>query len=66
MKTSTCIGMEPTKLDGNDTTTLSHHPYILCHFATTYTNMVCMFLIKYYCEQMVVEARVVGSAGSAC
>ena len=30
------IGMEhqePTKLDGNDTTTISHHPYILCHFA---------------------------------
>jgi len=26
----------------NDTTTLSHHPYILCHFATTYTNMVCV------------------------
>ena len=23
----------------NDTTTLSHHPYILCHFATTYTNI---------------------------
>ena len=22
-----------TKLDGNVTTTLSHHPYILCHFA---------------------------------
>ena len=22
---------KPTKLDGNDTTTLSHHPYILCH-----------------------------------
>ena len=27
--------MEPskTKLDGNDTTTLLRHPYILCHFA---------------------------------
>ena len=24
---------KPTKLDGNDTTILSHHPYILCHFA---------------------------------
>ena len=22
-----------SKLDGNDPTTLSHHPYILCHFA---------------------------------
>ena len=21
---------KPTKLDGNDTTTLSHHPYIFC------------------------------------
>ena len=42
------VGMEaskPTKLDGNDTTTLSHHPYmyILCHFATTCTNMLCVF-----------------------
>ena len=25
---------------GNDTTTLSHHPYILCRFATTYTSML--------------------------
>ena len=24
---------KPAKEDGNDTTTLSHHPYILCHFA---------------------------------
>ena len=24
---------KPTKLDRNDTTTISHHPYILCHFA---------------------------------
>ena len=31
-----------TKPDGNDTTTLSHHPYFLCHFATTYTNMLCV------------------------
>ena len=23
--------LEPTKVDGNDTTTLSYHPYILCH-----------------------------------
>ena len=30
------VGMEPSKpakQDGNNTTTLSHHPYILCHFA---------------------------------
>ena len=52
------VGMEPTKVDGNDTTTLSHHPYFLCHFAATYTIMVCMFLIKYYCEQRVVEGSV--------
>ena len=29
-------GMEPSKTrqqDGNNTTTLAHHPYILCHFA---------------------------------
>ena len=31
-KTSICKPQKPTKLDGNDTT-LSHHPYILCHFA---------------------------------
>ena len=24
---------KPAKQDGNNTTTLSHHPYILCHFA---------------------------------
>ena len=23
-----------TKLDGNGTTTISHHPYILCYFAS--------------------------------
>ena len=42
------VGMEaskPTKLDGNDTTTLSHHPYILCHFATACTNMICVFFV---------------------
>ena len=30
------VGVEaskPTKLDGNDTTTSTHHPHILCHFA---------------------------------
>ena len=35
---------KPIKLDGNDTTTSTHHPYILCHFATTYTNMLCVCL----------------------
>ena len=37
-------GWNPKKLDGNDTTTLSHHPYILYHFAATYTNMLCVFV----------------------
>ena len=41
-----------TKLDGNDTTTLSHHHYFLCHFATTYTNMLCV-LVR--CVHRVVE-----------
>ena len=48
MKTSACRDgtlKKPTKLDGNDTTTLSHHPYILCHFAATYTNMVCVLVV---------------------
>ena len=27
------VGMEPSRIDGNDTTTLLHHPYIMCHFA---------------------------------
>ena len=39
----------------NDTTTLSHHPYILCHFATTYTKMVCVC-----CAQREVEGSGVG------
>ena len=43
------VGMEPstktTTLDGNDTTTLSHHPYVLCHFSITCTNMLCVFVV---------------------
>ena len=27
------------------TTTLPHHPYILCHFAATYTNMLFFLLL---------------------
>ena len=35
MKYSTYMyTQKPAKQDGNDTTTLSHHLYILCHFAT--------------------------------
>ena len=52
---------KPTKLDGNDTTTLSHHPYILCPFAVTCTNMLCVFV---NCVQRrVVEGSGVGSGG---
>ena len=56
--------MEPLKtnqLDGNDTTTLSHHPYILCHLAAAYTNMICVSYVH-----KVMEGSVVGSAGSVC
>ena len=43
------------------TPTLCHHPYILlCHFATTYTNMFCVCCV----QRRVVENSVVGSAGS--
>ena len=50
---------KPTELDGDDTTTLSYHPYILCLFAATYINMLCGFVS---CVQRVVEGSVVGSA----
>ena len=30
---------------------LSHHPHILCHFATAYTNMLCVFVT---CVQRVI------------
>ena len=38
-KTSTC--RDGTKLDGNNTTTCPHHPYILCCFASS-TAKVCV------------------------
>ena len=38
---------KPTKLDRNDTTTLSHHPYILRHFATTCINMLLLLIILF-------------------
>ena len=38
-----------TKPDENDTKTLSHHPYVLYHFATTYTNMLCV------CQQLLTD-----------
>ena len=49
-----------SKLDGNDSTTLSHHTYILCHFAATYTNMLCVCSCA---QRRVVEGSVVGNAG---
>ena len=49
------------EINGTTITILSHYPYILCHFATAYTNMLCGFVS---CMQMVVEGSVVGSAGS--
>ena len=43
---------KPTKLDGNETITSTHHPYILCHFASQYlslytTNKHKAFLCKW-------------------
>ena len=35
---------KPTKLDGNDTTTLSRHPYILCHFANLHNAIKFVFI----------------------
>ena len=52
MKTSTCRD-GTAKEDGNDTTTHSHHPYILCHFAN-YVSCV---------HRRVVEGSGEGSAG---
>ena len=54
--------MEPqkiTKLDGNDTT-LSHHPYILCHCAMQLTQLCFVFVS--YVQRRVVEGSVVYSA----
>ena len=51
--------MEPSKInqtiDVNDITTLSHHPYILCHFAN---YALCLL-----CVRRVVEGSWVCSAG---
>ena len=62
MKTSACrdgtLKNQPNYIDGNDSTTLSHHSYILCHFAAAYTNMLCVFVS---CVQRVVEDSVVSA-----
>ena len=39
------VGMErskPTEQDGNNTTTHTHHPYILCHFAN---YVLCLLVV---------------------
>ena len=40
----TTAGWKGMVLGGGGTTTLSRHPYILCHLATTYTNKLCVYL----------------------
>jgi len=45
----------------NDTTTLSHHPYILCHFAATY-KYACYVFVSCV-QRRVVEGSWVGSGG---
>ena len=55
------VGMETSKTNqsiGDDTTTLSHHPYILCHFAATYT--ICFVFVSFV-QRRVVEGSGVGS-----
>ena len=58
MKTSACMQgwnpQKPTKLYGNDTTIISHHPYILCHFANyaqhygaPFVSKLCFFCCLY-------------------
>ena len=48
---------KPTKLDGNDTTTISHHPYIVCHFAnyahqkTLYMHLAYSHPLNEHCTQ---------------
>ena len=48
------------KLDGNDTTTLSHHPYILCHLPPL--AQIC-FVFVGCVQRRVVEGSGVGSGG---
>ena len=59
MKTRTCRdgALKTNPTNGNDTTTLSHHPYILYHFATAYRNLFVSCV-----QRRVVEGSVVSSA----
>ena len=55
------VGMEPSKpakLDGNDTTTLSHHSDILFHFVNYAFCLLCATV-----HRSIVEGSGVGSAG---
>ena len=57
-KTSACRDRtlkKPTNLDGNNTSTVSPHPYILCQFAATYTYQTCFVFVS--CAQRVVEGK---------
>ena len=54
---------KPTKLDGKDTTTFSHHPYILYHFAACHLHIRICFVFVSCVQRRVVEGSVVGSAG---
>ena len=60
MKTSICRDgtlQKQTKLDGNDITILSYHPYILCYF----TNYALCLLFVCICRRAM-EGSGVGSA----
>ena len=57
-------GMEPSKpakLDGNDTTTFSHHPDILFHFVNYAFCLLCATV-----HRSIVEGSGVGSAACRC
>ena len=49
-------GWNPQKLDGNDTTMILHHSYILCH-SSNYA--LCLLVV----HRRVVEGSGVGTAG---
>ena len=52
------VGMKPTKLDGNESTTYLHHPYTLCHFANLHKYVLFVSCV----QRRVVEGNGVGSA----
>ena len=54
------VKIEPSKLDGNYTLTLSHHPYNSCAILLP-LKQICFVFVS--CVQRVVEGSGVGSAG---